>query len=258
MSQSIEQEDEFVVDEPAPNAEGSDSEGADAAVVEPELYPKSAQAIIELTNEYRQARGLEPVQADEHLNEASRYFAKYMARRQKYGHQADDHTPAERATDHGYDYCIVLENIAYRDAPGEFDPHAAAKRFMKGWRDSPEHRKNLRDPDVTQMGAALAVDGEGACYAVQMFGRPRAQRIELRLVNSSSETVHYAISGRGFERSYELEPNTARLHRVCRPPNLKLMRDESDRMRQNLPGGELTFRTDQDEKLVIERTGGGP
>lgn len=36
-----------------------------------------------------------------------------MAKTGKYGHAADGRKPAERAAAHGYEYCIVRENIAY-------------------------------------------------------------------------------------------------------------------------------------------------
>jgi hypothetical protein len=86
-------------------AEGQERRGPD--------LPQVQEQIVELTNELRRREGLEPLHVNSELNEAAGYFADYMARTDKYGHTADGRTPADRASAHGYDYCLVLENIAY-------------------------------------------------------------------------------------------------------------------------------------------------
>ena len=58
--------------------------------------------------------GRDPVAADARLTEAARYFAGYLAKTDQFSHDADGSVPAARAQKHGYDYCIVSENLAYR------------------------------------------------------------------------------------------------------------------------------------------------
>src|SRR2546423_1438495 len=70
--------------------------------------------IVRRTNDFRRDQGREAVAVNGKLAETAAYFAGYMARTDTYGHTADGKRPAQRATAHGYDYCIVLENIAYR------------------------------------------------------------------------------------------------------------------------------------------------
>ena len=82
-------------------------------------------------------------------------FADYMARTDRYGHTADGNQPSDRAKARGYDYCIVLENIAYAFNSEGFTGEKLAGQFVTGWQNSPGHRRNMLDPDVTETGVAV-------------------------------------------------------------------------------------------------------
>src|ERR1043165_2151258 len=73
---------------------------------------------IRLTNEYREEHELPPVKENRELRKAAQYFAEFLSTSDKFDHEADDKTPAKRAEEYGYDYCIVLENIATQKARG--------------------------------------------------------------------------------------------------------------------------------------------
>jgi len=139
----------------------------------PEL-PKVVQRIVDRTNDFRKSEKREPVRVNAELTKAAEYFAKFMAESGKYGHEADGQKPADRAKKHGYDYCLVLENIAYLYNSEGFGTEDLAGGLIKGWQESPGHRKNMLDPDVIETGVAVArSEKTGYFYAVQMFGRPR-------------------------------------------------------------------------------------
>lgn len=175
---------------------------------------KAADAIIDRTNAFRKREGRTPVAADVKLTATARYFADYMAKHDEYGHTADGQGPAERAKAHGYEYCIVLENIAYAFDSRGFDTGPLAEKFFTGWKGSPPHRKNMLDPDVTETGVAVArSEKTGYYYAVQMFGRPESQAIEFKIENRSGVAVNYEVGGRTFE----LPPRVTRTHTRCRP-----------------------------------------
>jgi uncharacterized protein YkwD len=186
--------------------------GADDAKT-PDL-PKVVARIVDRTNDFRKAEKREPVKVNPDLTKAAEYFAKFMAESGKYGHEADGQKPADRAKKHGYDYCIVLENIAYMYNSEGFTTDGLGGGLVKGWRESPGHRKNMLDPDVTETGVAVArSEKTGYFYAVQMFGRPKSLAIEFKIANRSDAKLEYTVG----EDRYTLEPRHLQTHSRCRP-----------------------------------------
>ncbi len=201
-----------------------------ASDAEPNLAQVERQ-IIAQTNEFRQSHGLEPVSTDPALTSAAQYFADFMARTGKYGHHADGQRPAERAEEHGYTYCIVLENIAYRFSTADFTTQQLADGFVTGWKESPGHRKNMLDPDVTETGVAVAEGAtDGKYYAVQMFGRPRSQSISFKITNRSSAEVRYDVMQGEQPKTFTLPPRYTRTHQRCRPAKLDFLFEQSDQI----------------------------
>lgn len=88
--------------------------------------------IISRTNAFRQEEGHQPVTTNPLLMATAQDFADYMARTDRYGHTADGNQPAERAKQHGYDYCIVAENIAYQYNAGGFTTAELGGGFFTG------------------------------------------------------------------------------------------------------------------------------
>ena len=82
--------------------------------------PAVERLVVEGTNEFRREQGLDALASNAGLQRAARYFADYMARTDRYGHQADGAEPADRATRHGYDWCQVSENISYQYTSATF------------------------------------------------------------------------------------------------------------------------------------------
>lgn len=212
-AQSVEERD---VDEPAEDRSAAAAEAlAD--------IPATVRSIAAKTNRFRERQGLPPVHPNEQLNVTARDFADFMARTGKYGHLADGQRPSERAAEHGYDYCIVAENIAYRFRSTGFSAEELAKRFYRGWKNSPEHRKNMLDPDVTEFGLAVARKGDSPEYfGVQLFGRPKSKSITFRLINELDDEVKYTVDRRGDEKTFSLSSRTTRIHRRCRPTTISL------------------------------------
>ena len=207
--------------------------------------PGAVKIIVDKTNAFREKEGKSRVELNDKLTETAKYFADYMAQTDRYGHTADDKQPAERAVKHGYDYCIVLENIAYRFQASGFTTEEMGTGFFTGWRESPGHRKNMLDADVTETGVAIArSEKTGYYYAVQMFGRPKSQAIEFKITNRAPVAVTYRIG----EESFKLEPRYSRTHMRCRPADLMLepADKEADPKRKS-----ETVRPGKGDKLVI-------
>ena len=175
--------------------------------------------MVEATNAFRKAHGLDAVRASPALEAAAREFSRYMARTRNYGHRADGRGPSERAAAHGYGYCIVSENIAYQYRSAGFESASAvAQAVVQGWKQSPEHRANMLDRAVTQTGVAIAQGDAGRYFAVQMFGRPKEASLRFSVQNRSGEKVEY----RAGERRFTLAPRMSRTHTVCRPLELAI------------------------------------
>ena len=180
----------------------------------------ATNTIIELTNKFREAQGLPPVTTQPQLAAAAEYFADFMATAYKYGHSADGKKPAERAKKYGYDYCIVSENIAYQFSSVGFSPEEVAEKFETGWENSPDHRKNMLDADVTDMGVAVFQSQQtGYYFAVQMFGRPKSLAIEFTMFNRTGKLLVYESR----DRRMSLPPDYNRVHYLCRPTEIKLL-----------------------------------
>jgi hypothetical protein len=176
-----------------------------------------AKIIVHKTNGFRKEQGRHTVAVNNKLKRAAEYFAGYMARTDRYGHTADGQRPSDRAKKHGYDYCIVLENIAYEYSSAGFATDELGKAFFEAWKHSPGHRRNMLDADVTDTGVAVArSDKTGYYYAVQMFGRPHSMAIEFSVSNQSDARIEYRIG----ERTFPLMPNYVRTHTRCRPAQM--------------------------------------
>src|SRR5690606_33078617 len=121
----------------------------------------------------------DPLEVNVQLTKAARAFAAYMAKTNRYGHNADGHSPVERVAAAEYDYCTVRENIAYAFRSGGFNSEALAERFTTGWKKSPGHRQNMLARYVVETGVAIAKSNDTDTYfAVQLFGRPKSKAIE--------------------------------------------------------------------------------
>jgi uncharacterized protein YkwD len=205
-----------------------------------------ATRLTSLTNEFRQTEGHQALNSNPQLAAAARDFADFMAQTGKYGHTADGNRPSARAKQHGYDYCVIAENIAYQFSTAGFTAEELAHGFFQGWKQSPGHRKNMLDPAVTDTGVAVAHSGQtGNYYAVQMFGRPASERAEFQLSNQTSVMVQYSVG----DRTFTLPPRSTRTHQQCRTAGLTV----------HWPGGQeqpAVRPDDRDRYAIVQEDGG--
>ncbi|HYC37179.1 MAG TPA: CAP domain-containing protein [Usitatibacter sp.] len=206
--------------------------------------------IVEGTNDFRGEQGVARLERNTALERAARYFASFMARTDRYGHEADGSTPSARAKVHRYDYCLVSENISYQYSSADFSTEELARRYLEGWKKSPGHRKNMAEPAVVHIGVAVARSAEtGRYYAVQMFGRPKSKMIEFRITNKTRDGVRYRMD----DESFNLPAGSARIHQVCSPEDVVLQgaREQrarpahGDRLAVHREAGRLILRPDR-------------
>jgi len=196
------------------------------------------KAIIQQTNDFRGSNQLRVVNSDEHLTQAAKGFAEFMARTGKYGHRADGMTPAERAEEAGYEYCVVRENIAYRSNSGEVTEKSLTDVFVQGWIDSPPHRENMLAKFSTDTGVAVATTDNITYYAVQLFGRPHSAAFQLTITNESDITQTIVFRANDQQEKMELQPRMIVKLTRCFPTTISL--SESDKTMQIEKNSELS------------------
>jgi len=106
------------------------------------LDANAAQSMI---SGYRANNGLGPVTIDPELMKLASEQAHAMAARDKLDHDAG-RPFQERIQKSGFDASVAVENISA-------GYHTLAEAFS-GWRDSPPHRANMLNRNVTRMGIA--------------------------------------------------------------------------------------------------------
>jgi uncharacterized protein YkwD len=171
-----------------------------------------ARQIVDRTNAFRKKNRLPPLSSDEQLTATASDFAKFMAETGKYGHTSDGKQPYERANLHGYEHCIVLENIAFKYNSEGIAQEELLTFFVESWKESPSHRKNMLDRDLTQTGVAVRLRGKKYYYAVQVFGRPKAAMIKFEIANQADIPLEYTLG----DQSFTLKPKRAHEQEICR------------------------------------------
>ncbi|HTU91589.1 MAG TPA: CAP domain-containing protein [Gemmataceae bacterium] len=213
---------------------------------------QAGQQIFSLTNRFRAQQGRGELKINAELSRAAQKFADYLARTDTFSHTADGKRPSQRIREHGYRYCLVAENIAMEYNSAGFTTTALARAFVTGWRHSPEHRKNLLDGDLEDLGVGIARSKQtGRFYSVQDFGRPKSKAIVFRISNEADTTIRYTVDG----QSFTLDPHYTAAHTRCRPPELDLpnARGKGEGTRE----GEETFYPKKDTHYVIQGSSRG-
>lgn len=214
-----------------PVAQAQTSDESDVQIIEPppggispdEKRPDKNQSvalILSLTNQFRNEQRQRQLTPNDELNATAQDFANYMAQTDRYGHNADGRGPSDRVKQHGYQYCIIAENIAAEYSSEGFETEELANKFINAWKASPGHRKNMLDPDVYDIGVGLAYSARtDHYYAVQLFGRSGTNNIEFSINNGSRGTVKYELGG----QVYSIPPRYTRTHQICRPSDLTFL-----------------------------------
>jgi uncharacterized protein YkwD len=144
---------------------------APARVPAPETAGESAYARMEsriavLVNAERRQRGLKELAWNPRLDQAAKLHARNMATYRKMSHVIPESrfpTLTHRAQHVSYPYKLIAENIAlgYRDA----------ESVVEGWMKSPGHRRNILDPQVSELGTGVVSSASGGLYFCQVFGK---------------------------------------------------------------------------------------
>jgi uncharacterized protein YkwD len=120
----------------------------------------------DLVNRERRRAGCDDVTVDRRLIVAANRHAADMARRGYFAHEDPNGDRAgERVAAAGYEWSRFGENIA-RGQDSVYE-------VVDGWMNSPEHRENILDCRLHQVGVGLAFSADRTPYWVQDFATPQ-------------------------------------------------------------------------------------
>lgn len=123
---------------------------------EPLAAPPTVRAtVLRHINAFRLDNGLPPLAPAPALDRAAQTFAEEMARHDRMSHTGvDGSSIGDRVTRAGYRWSTVAENL------GQGYPDPAS--LVRGWIDSPGHRRNLLRPEMTEAGIGVTERWIGA------------------------------------------------------------------------------------------------
>ncbi|WP_052158824.1 S-layer homology domain-containing protein [Halobacillus sp. BBL2006] len=118
--------------------------------------------VVELTNEERTSQGLEPLAIDTSLSRVAQYKSRDMIINSYFAHESPTYgSPFDMMGEYNITYQSAAENIA----AGMRTPEGV----VNAWMDSPGHRKNILDGDLTHIGIGYVEGGPYGHYWTQMF-----------------------------------------------------------------------------------------
>jgi len=126
------------------------------------------QHLLHYSNAERLRFGLTELSLNDELSKAAQYHAEDMAGNQYFSHTgcSDGSSAADRVVSlTHYRYTSVAENLHFRTPDN--DPF----EVIRGWMNSPGHRKNMLNGAYSDVGFGYAVVGDEHYY-VQVFGTP--------------------------------------------------------------------------------------
>jgi len=150
---------------PMTNLMSASREDVTAADISDSPNAPVQQQVLALINQNRRRYGCDGLSLDRRLIDAANEHAADMARRDYFAHESPNGDgPGDRVSEAGYDWRRYGENIA-RGVDSAYE-------VVDGWMHSPEHRHNILDCRLDQMGIGLAIDRHHDVYWVQDFATP--------------------------------------------------------------------------------------
>ena len=134
-----------------------------------EVYADECDEVLNLVNEERTARSLQPLKLDKDLEKAANIRSKEVT-------VLLDHTRPDGSI------CFTVSSKANAEniAAGQTTP----ERVVDAWMNSPGHRKNLLNPKYTTIGIGYEkTNSKYKTYWVQLFGGKQTKKIYMERVN---------------------------------------------------------------------------
>ena len=118
---------------------------------------------LELINTERAKRKLKPLTLNKTLNAAAISHAEEMAKANNLSHTQGGNL-TYRLGKFSYSWSVCAENIAFNQK----DMNEA----MIDWMNSSGHKRNILNPDITELGVGVAFSKKKEPYYCTIFGKP--------------------------------------------------------------------------------------
>ena len=141
-------------DKPRGDATTEDSVGTGVMTAE-------EKKVFDLCNSERTKIGAPALKASNDLTKLARLKAKDLVDNNYFSHQSPTYgSPFDMMRDFGINYMYAGENLAQ---------NSTADRAHNAWMGSEGHRKNILNPNFTELGVGIAPKGDGSFIYTQMF-----------------------------------------------------------------------------------------
>ncbi|MBJ3764268.1 hypothetical protein ILP92_16080 [Maribius pontilimi] len=145
--------------------------------------------MLDLVNEERTSRGLDPLRIDNDLNQSAEDHSEWMLDTDTFSHTGVGYSSAtDRISDAGYDLegnWRTAENIGWQSERGDPGLEDDVADIHASLMNSPRHRDNILDPDLEEIGIGIEqgdfTTGRGTFDGVvvtQNFGTTQAEALE--------------------------------------------------------------------------------
>lgn len=172
------------------------------AMLQPSPKPTIQEQIVYLTNLERRKEGMVPLQKAEGLMKGAQNHAEDMSAQGYFSHKGKDGSSfSQRCQAAGYRGSPRGENIAMGAA--------GANQVVKMWMDSPGHRANILNPEITEIGIGFAPRGAYAVMCLGVSENPLPVVIENEAFSASSSKVLVYLGGRNWVRQMRFSTDGA-------------------------------------------------
>ena len=144
------------------NGENQENNGSTENGQVESSFSEFQNKVLELVNQERAKAGVKPLKGNLELSNVATIKSQDMIDKNYFDHNSPTYgSPFDMMKKFGISFNMAGENIAY----GQRTP----EEVMKGWMNSPGHRKNILNPNFEQIGIGIAKNSSGVTYWTQMF-----------------------------------------------------------------------------------------
>lgn len=202
--------------------------------------PRAESELVQLTNQERARRGLQPLKVDKRLTEAARTHTELMVQHRALSHQFSGEPPLQdRVAAENFPSDRLAENVDL-----DVETASAHQALMH----SPPHRRNILDPDYNTIGIGVIRYGENI-YVTEDFGRRLPEMSEPQ----AEAAVQSAIAS--YARAHHFAPPASRRQPQLRRMACDMARNDSVRSNSaaTLPGVHSVFTWTASDPAILPK-----
>lgn len=140
---------------------GIGTTGTDTTATGTDAMSSAESRILQLVNAERAKNGVKPLSSNADCTKLARMKSQDMVNKNYFSHQSPTYgSPFDMLKANNVSYMYAGENIAMNQS---------ADAAFKAWMNSEGHRKNILNPNFTDLGVGIASKGNGSYIYTQLF-----------------------------------------------------------------------------------------